>query len=611
MAAAVFITHSSRDYKQSRAVVDVLEKNGLSCWISERDIGAGDNYGDAIVDAIESAKVMVLVFSANANNSDEIKKEIALASQRKLTVVPIRIEDATPSKAFRYELVTRNWIDCFPDWNQGMQTLVRRVSSIIGDAKPLDDLPQPVPVPKPRIEPAWIAAAAAGIVVIAGGAAYSLRPQPAPVTITHNDDNGQIVPAASRPQQVADATGNKPAAGNDAATGDHPAAAPSPAAEVPAPKPTPIAQAAAPKPVSIAEADAPRPAPDTQAEAPKPAPDTQAAASQPTPVAQVITPKPAPIEQTAAPKPALAPAIPKKTQIAALGPVVPVQTIAPPVKPLPSKPAAPAISDKPPAYNAATPGGQIFRECKDCPQMVVVPRGTAILGSPAGEPGRQSNEAAPHSVTIDKPFAVGRYAVTFDDWAACVAGGGCNGYKPDDNGFGRGRRPVIFVSWNDANAYVNWLKHKTGQPYRLLSESEWEYAARGCTKADCPDTPFWFGDIAPDLANYDSRYSYEGSPKADHEVATVPVDQGKPNPFGLTNMLGNVQQWVDDCWNADLSAPSDGSALLTGDCGDRVIRGGSYSDKPDALRASARAWDAADDRESPNIGIRVGRTLAP
>ena len=160
MAAAVFITHSSRDYKQSRVVVDILEKNGIGCWISERDIGAGDNYGDAIVDAIETAKVMVLVFSANANNSDEIKKEIALASQRKLTVVPIRIEDATPSKAFRYELVTRNWIDCFPDWNQGMQTLVRRVSSIVNEAKPLEDMPPPRPQPTPLRPPAMSARAA-------------------------------------------------------------------------------------------------------------------------------------------------------------------------------------------------------------------------------------------------------------------------------------------------------------------------------------------------------------------------------------------------------------------------------------------------------------------
>ena len=145
MSAPVFITHSSRDYKQSRAIVDILEKNGIGCWISERDIGAGDNYGDAIVDAIENAKAMVLVFSANANSSDEIKKEIALASQRKLTVVPIRIEDATPSKAFRYELITRNWIDAFSDWNQAMETLTRRVSAIVGAEA---NLPEPLPKPQ-------------------------------------------------------------------------------------------------------------------------------------------------------------------------------------------------------------------------------------------------------------------------------------------------------------------------------------------------------------------------------------------------------------------------------------------------------------------------------
>ncbi len=602
MAAAVFITHSSRDYKQSRVVVDILEKNGIGCWISERDIGAGDNYGDAIVDAIETAKVMVLVFSANANNSDEIKKEIALASQRKLTVVPIRIEDATPSKAFRYELVTRNWIDCFPDWNQGMQTLVRRVSSIVNEAKPLEDMPPPRPQPKPRLQPAWIAAAA-GVVLVAGAAAYGLWPRP-PVTvaITHHEAGGNVSglnAALSPAESAADTIDNKAAANKSAAAGGDRADS---GRAAPMPGPAPAVSAAKPTPIAVA---------DTQGDKTA-AGDNGSAGNRPAP-----SPMPAPVVPAPRPAPVSPAAAPKKTQVAALGPVVPVQTIAPSAKPISRKPvpaesAAPVIGTKPPPYDVATPGGQIFQECKDCPQMVVVPRGTAILGSPSGEPGRQSNETAPHSVTIDKPFAVGRYAVTFDQWDACVADGGCNGYKPDDNGFGRGKRPVIFVSWNDANAYVNWLKRKTGQPYRLLSESEWEYAARGCTKADCPETPFWFGDIAPDLANYDSRYSYEGSPKADHVVETVPVDRGKPDPFGLTNMLGNVQQWVEDCWNADLAAPpADGSAVLSGDCADRVIRGGSYSDKPDALRASARAWDAADDRESPNIGIRVARTLAP
>jgi formylglycine-generating enzyme required for sulfatase activity len=569
MSAPVFITHSSRDYKQSRAIVDILEKNGIGCWISERDIGAGDNYGDAIVDAIENAKAMVLVFSANANSSDEIKKEIALASQRKLTVVPVRIEDATPSKAFRYELITRNWIDAFSDWNQAMETLTRRVSAIVGAEVNLPE-PLPKPKPKPGIPPAWIAAAVAGVAIIGTGAAYGLwpRPQP-PVIVTHNDDTSHQKPApAPLPQAAA-----KPAPDSAPAVaqGGNVAAPAKPAADK--------------APVVVQGETAP--------------------AVNLVPVNTVQAAKPVP----PAPSPAS-----KKTMVAALIPVVPVQTIAPvkPAKPAPVKPAAPAIAVKPPAYDVATKGGQVFQECKNCPQMVVVPRGAATLGSPAGEPGRQSNELAPHGVTIAAPFAVAPYAVTFDEWDACVADGGCNGYKPDDNGFGRGKHPVIFVSWNDANAYVKWLKSKTGAPYRLLSEAEWEYAARGCTTAECPNTPFWFGDISPELANYDSRYSYEGSTKADRALETVPVDQGKANPFGLYNMIGNVQQWVEDCWNAQLdSAPADGSAVLTGDCSDRVIRGGSYSDKPDALRAAARAWDAADDRESPNVGFRVGRSLTP
>ena len=207
MSAPVFITHSSRDYKQSRAVVDVLEKNGIPCWISERDIGAGDNYGDAIVDAIENAKAMVLVFSANANNSDEIKKEIALASQRKLTVVPIRIEDATPSKAFRYELITRNWIDAFPDWNQAMETLTRRVSAIVNGADARVPEPLPKPKPTPGISPVLMAAAVAGVAIVGGGAAYGLWPRPpSPVIITHNDDTIQQKPMpAPQPPQPASA----------------------------------------------------------------------------------------------------------------------------------------------------------------------------------------------------------------------------------------------------------------------------------------------------------------------------------------------------------------------------------------------------------------------
>jgi formylglycine-generating enzyme required for sulfatase activity len=132
----------------------------------------------------------------------------------------------------------------------------------------------------------------------------------------------------------------------------------------------------------------------------------------------------------------------------------------------------------------------VFKECENCPEMVVVPSGSFTMGSPASEEGRGNEEGPQHSVTLAKPFAVGRFAVTFDEWDACVADGGCNGHRPDDKGWGRGRQPVINVSWADAKAYVAWLSRKTGKPYRLLSEAEREYVTRAGTT-----TPFWWGII--------------------------------------------------------------------------------------------------------------------
>src|SRR5437763_1635434 len=129
-----------------------------------------------------------------------------------------------------------------------------------------------------------------------------------------------------------------------------------------------------------------------------------------------------------------------------------------------------------------------FKECANCPEMVVVPAGSFTRGSPTSEPGHSADEGPQHTVAIAQPFAVGRFAVTFDEWDACAADGGCNGYKPSDEGWGRGQRPVINVSWDDAKEYAAWLSRKTGRTYRLLSEAEREYVTRAGTT-----TPFWWG----------------------------------------------------------------------------------------------------------------------
>ena len=245
----------------------------------------------------------------------------------------------------------------------------------------------------------------------------------------------------------------------------------------------------------------------------------------------------------------------------------------------------------------------VFKECEQCPEMIVVPAGTFMMGSPASEKGRNADEGPQRSVTIGKPFAVGRFAVTFDEWDACVADQGCNGYKPSDHGWGRARRPVINVSWDDAKAYVAWLARKTGKSYRLLSEAEREYVTRAGTT-----TPFWWGaSISTSQANYN-----DGS-RDENRQKTVPVDTFQPNAWGLFQVHGNVYDWVEDCYHDSYTgAPSGGSAWVNGDCSRRVLRGGSWAmiSNPEDLRAASRLKFTSDSRGTV-MGFRVGRTLTP
>jgi formylglycine-generating enzyme required for sulfatase activity len=275
-----------------------------------------------------------------------------------------------------------------------------------------------------------------------------------------------------------------------------------------------------------------------------------------------------------------------------------------------SEAATPPFNHLSPDQERALKPSRHFKECDDCPEMVTAPPGSFLIGSPASEPGRQANEAPQQQIVFAQRFAVGLSTVSFDEWNACVSEGGCNAYRPGDYGWGRGKRPVINVSWDDAKAYVKWLSQKTGAPYRLLSEAEHEYVTRGCTTPTCPSTPFWFGaQISPDRANYDWRYSYNGSPKADPPRRTIATDASVPNPFGLLQVHGNVREWVEDCWNETLAGiPRDGSARLTGDCTSHVLRNGSWKDEPKDLRSAKRSWELANERQA-EIGFRVARTL--
>jgi formylglycine-generating enzyme required for sulfatase activity len=245
-----------------------------------------------------------------------------------------------------------------------------------------------------------------------------------------------------------------------------------------------------------------------------------------------------------------------------------------------------------------------FSDCSTCPEMVVVPAGHFMMGSPPGELYRGDEDL--HRVTIATPFALGAHEVTFAEWDACLADGGCGGSNADDQGWGRGNRPVIGVSWHDAEAYVAWLNRKTGKTYRLPSEAEWEYAARAGTI-----TPFAVGaTITTAQANYDGSTGYGTGPKGLNRGKTVPVGSFPANAFGLYDMHGNVWEWMEDCWSDGYTSatPVNGAPYRDASCKGHAMRGGSWEDYPGDLRAAARVGSGSDEQSWAD-GFRVARAL--
>jgi formylglycine-generating enzyme required for sulfatase activity len=252
--------------------------------------------------------------------------------------------------------------------------------------------------------------------------------------------------------------------------------------------------------------------------------------------------------------------------------------------------------------------GHQFRDCPTCPEMIVVPGGEFLMGSPERERGRGKDEGPQHKVVFARPFAVGRYEVTFAQWDACVGESGCT-HKPGDEGWGRGRRPVINVSWPDAQQFVAWLTKKTGKPYRLLSEAEWEYAARAASKLADDPPPFSTGaTVNYKQANYDANFVYNGGRMGVYRQKTLDVGSLPKNAFGLYDMHGNVWEWVEDCYHDSYTgAPTDGSAV-GGTCTLRILRGGAWNYQPQYLRSAYR-YATAPAVRMENAGFRVARSL--
>jgi formylglycine-generating enzyme required for sulfatase activity/uncharacterized caspase-like protein len=329
------------------------------------------------------------------------------------------------------------------------------------------------------------------------------------------------------------------------------------------------------------------------------------------------------------------------TQVAVAAP--PVAPTAPAISsgPCGSAPVAVSLSSRAAqplsaAEECALKPKDVFKECDKCPEMIVVPAGSFTMGSPTNEKGREEDEEPQHSVTISRAFAVGKFSVTVDQFAEFVnetgydAGSKCNklgegieersGLSFRNPGFPQtGSHPAVCLNWDDAKAYATWLSKKTGKPYRLLSEAEWEYAARAGTT-----TRYFFGDNENAICRYgngaDQTYKNKIDRKnkevkflncSDGYVYTAPAGSFLPNAFGLYDMHGNAEQWVEDCWHGNYQdAPADGSAWTTGRCSGHVTRGGSWYMISVAHRAAARASIVLDPR-SNDTGFRIARTLSP
>lgn len=300
-------------------------------------------------------------------------------------------------------------------------------------------------------------------------------------------------------------------------------------------------------------------------------------------------------------------------------------------------PSPPAPPPRPvaPSYSP----GQTFRDCADCPEMVVIPAGRFVMGSSTAETTRERIkeeylrwEKPQHDVTIRRNFAMGKYSLTRGEWTQYLRESGrtipkgCTWYNGTENQFDNNRswsepgfaqtdrHPVVCVSGSDAREFAQWLSMKTGKYYRLPTEAEWEYAAR----AGSATARYWgeedaaqcdFANGADTLASGKYTFITWGVSCRDGFAETSPVGSFRANGFGLYDTLGNVWQWAEDCWNEDFAgAPTDGSAWKSGDCGKLAIRGASWRNNPGSLRAANRSW-ATNNFRGDYIGLRVVRDL--
>jgi formylglycine-generating enzyme required for sulfatase activity len=550
--ADVFLSYNRQDQGKAKMIAEALESSGFEVWW-DTVLRAGQTYDEVTESQLRDAWAVVVLWSNRSVRSKWVRAEATLGD-RKSALIPVMIEQCERPIMFELiqtadlshwdgDLTDQNWLDFVADVQE-------HVARKRGDAAAK---PQPTPAPEPQ-------AAASAPSVAAGSEsleaafwmsvqdgddpsdfeAYLERyPQGHFAQLAHKRLKALRTPPASAPSSA-------PAAASVAAVAPPPAAPRAPPAAV-APRRTRQGRSAQANLLvfgAVAAALALAGFLFTQnGDTPPPVPA-------PPPVA-AATPAPSP----------------------------PMETIAAPVTPevVPPPPETPAA--------AATEEERTYRDCGTCPQMTRVPGGSFTMGAPAAEPGGQPWERPQRTVQVPA-FAIGTAEVTFAEWDACAAAGGCNRYTPGDRGWGRGAQPVLSVSWDDAQAYVRWLSQTTGKAYRLPTEAEWEFAARGGTT-----TAYWWGD------RFEAGRVLQGQ--------TRDASSRDANPFGLLAVTGNVGEWVEDCYvNTFNGAPTDGRAVLQGNCAQRVVRGGSWRDSPGEMRIASRSRVGRSTRDS-EVGFRV------
>ncbi|MFT3723190.1 MAG: SUMF1/EgtB/PvdO family nonheme iron enzyme [Hyphomonadaceae bacterium] len=558
--ADIFLSYNREDQAKAKIIAKALADQGFDVWW-DTVLRAGQTYDEVTERQLHEAKAVVVLWSSRSVKSKWVRAEATLGD-RKSALIPVMIEPC--DRPIMFELIQTADLTAWsgdtsdPQW----QAFVADVRDHV-DRKRSAASPQPAPVPAAKVD----AAAAAATDTIE--AAFWM-------SIQDGEDPAELEAYLERyPQGHFAMLAKKRLAALTAVKASAPVAPP----PEPAPKVEPAKVEPPRAPVQPVQAS-PRIDPFQQKQAAAPAAVRMKGKGG--------SPMPMIIGGVVAVAIAIAAFVfwPKGgdagTQAAS------AET--PAVAPEPVAPALEAKVDAAPVESAAEPPPapkveKVFRDCDACPQMMRLDGGAFMMGSPATEANHRAWEGPQREVKVP-PIAVGIKEVTFAEWDACVADGGCNRYSPSDKTWGRGARPVIMVSWSDAQAYLKWLSGKTGKAYRLSTEAEWEFSARGGTT-----TAYWWGE------NYVSGHVPHGK--------TDETGVNDPNGFGLYDVTGNVAEWVQDCYvNTFAEAPTDGSAVDKRGCSQRVIRGGGWRADADGFRIANRSRLAPSTRDTA-IGFRV------